>query len=64
MMMFFKLGANSAMVLMTVSPNSSRRAGQSPFFSLYGAYCTKQDITCLPGGATEGSVRLGMTMSM
>jgi hypothetical protein len=30
----------------------------------YGAYCTKHDITCLPGGATDGSVSDGMTMSM
>jgi hypothetical protein len=30
----------------------------------YGAYCTKHDITCLPGGATLGSVSEGITMSM
>ena len=30
----------------------------------YGAYCTKHDITCLPGGATDGSVSVGITMSM
>ena len=33
-------------------------------FRWYGAYCTKQDMTCLPGGASDGSVRLGITMSM
>ena len=32
--------------------------------SLYGAYCTKHDITCFPGGATEGSVSDGITMSI
>jgi len=37
---------------------------QVPCASLYGAYCTKQERTCLPGGATLGSVRLGMTISM
>ena len=30
----------------------------------YGAYCTKHDIMCLPGGATDGSVSVGITMSM
>ena len=32
--------------------------------SLYGAYCTKQERMCFPGGATEGSVSEGITMSM
>src|SRR5882672_3508799 len=63
-MMFFKFGACSAIVSTTTSPNASRRSSQVPSFKWYGAYCTKQDITCLPGGATDGSVRLGMTMSM
>src|SRR5215510_991620 len=58
------LGACSAIVSTTVLPNSSRFSSQFPSFNLYGAYCTKHDITCLPGGATDGSVRLGMTMSM
>src|SRR5688572_9874059 len=60
---------------MTVSPKASRcsshcepSAGEplSPGVSRRskGAYCTKQDITCLPGGATDGSVRLGITISM
>src|SRR5688500_20189099 len=57
-------GACSAIVSITVSPNSSRFSSQFPSFRLYGAYWTKHDITCLPGGATEGSVRLGITMSM
>src|SRR5688500_19880027 len=57
-------GACSAIVSITVSPNSSRFSSQFPSFRLYGAYCTKHDITCLPGGATEGSVKLGITMSM
>ena len=29
-----------------------------------GVYAMNVLITCLPGGATDGSVRLGMTMSM
>ena len=32
--------------------------------SLYGAYWTKQLMTCLPGGAIGGSTRVGMIMSM
>ena len=30
----------------------------------YGAYWTKQLMTCLPGGAIDGSTRVGMIMSM
>src|SRR5580692_10239891 len=63
-MIFLMLGACSAMVLMTASPKASRWSSQVPLASLYGAYCTKQDITCLPGGATLGSVRLGITISI
>src|SRR5262245_12343289 len=62
-MMFLMLGACSAIVSTTVSPKASRSLSQSPL-RLYGAYCTKQDMTCLPGGASEGSVSVGMTMSM
>src|SRR5689334_16598322 len=57
-------GACSAIVSITVSPNSSRFSSQFPSLRLYGAYCTKHDITCLPGGATDGSVKLGITISM
>ena len=32
--------------------------------SAYGAYCTKQLITCRPGGAIDGSSSVGMIMSM
>src|SRR5687767_15945024 len=63
-MMSRKFGACSAMVLTTVSPNASRCSSHEPSFRWYGAYCTKQDMTCFPGGATDGSVRLGMTMSI
>src|SRR6267378_4718486 len=64
-MMSLILGAYSAIVLMTASPNFSFSVSQlSPGASLYGAYCTKHDMTCLPGGATEGSVSVGITMSM
>src|SRR5689334_15747076 len=63
-MMSRKFGAYSERVLMTLSPNSSRFSSQFPSLRWYGAYWTKHDITCFPGGATEGSVRLGMTMSI
>src|SRR5215472_18034853 len=65
MMMFFRFGAYSEMVLITLLPKASRSSSQfSPGRSLYGAYCTKHDITCLPGGATEGSVSDGITISI
>ena len=57
-------GAYSAIVSITVSPNASRLLVPVPSVELYGAYCTKHDITCLPGGATDGSVSDGITMSM
>src|SRR5215470_3239914 len=64
-MMSLILGAYSAIVLMTLSPNASRWSSQfNPGLSLYGAYCTKHDMTCFPGGATEGSVSVGITMSI
>src|SRR5262249_10602389 len=47
----------------TLSPNASRCSSQFPSASLYGAYCTKHETTCFPGGATDGSVKLGITMS-
>jgi len=34
-------------------------SSQVPDASLYGAYCTKHDRMCLPGGATDGSVSVG-----
>src|SRR6185437_7274482 len=65
MMMFFKFGAYSAMVFTTLLPNASRCSSQlSPGRSWYGADCTKHDITCVPGGATEGSVSDGITISI
>ncbi len=53
------LGACSAMASMTASPKASRCASShvSPGFRWYGAYCTKHDITCLPGGASAGSTQ-------
>src|SRR5882724_506303 len=51
-------------VSITLSANASRWSSQVPSASLYGAYCTKHDITCFPGGATDGSVKVGITMSM
>src|SRR5215469_6966562 len=65
MMMSFRFGAYWAMVSTTVLPNASFSVSQlRPGASLYGAYCTKHDITCLPGGATEGSVSDGITISI
>src|ERR1700689_188022 len=64
MMMDFKFGAYSEIVSMTALPNASRCSSHVPLLSLYGAYCTKHDMTCFPGGATEGSVREGITISM
>ena len=51
---------------MTASPNASRWSSHVPSSgaSLYGAYWTKQLMTCLPGGAIDGSTRVGMIMSM
>src|ERR1700676_3439368 len=64
-MMSLMLGAYSAIVFTTASPKASLSSSQfSPGRSLYGAYCTKHDITCFPGGATDGSVSDGMTMSI
>src|SRR5580765_7140998 len=63
MMIFFKFGMYSLSVSITLSAKASRWSSQVPCASLYGAYCTKHDSTCFPGGATDGSVRLGITMS-
>ncbi len=59
-------GANSAIRLTTASPNASRWSSHVPSSGArwYGAYWTKQLITCLPGGANVGSTRVGMIMSM
>src|SRR5437667_10295684 len=65
-MMSRMFGANSAMRSMTASPNASRWSSHVPSSgaSLYGAYWTKQLMTCLPGGAMDGSTSVGMIMSM
>ena len=57
-------GAYSAIVSTTASPNASRCSSQCQRASVYGAYCTKHERMCLPGGATDGSVSVGITMSM
>src|ERR1700735_915437 len=64
MMTFFMFGAYSAIVSITVLPNASRCSSQFPLLNLYGAYCTKQERMCFPGGATDGSVSVGIPMSM
>ena len=58
-----KSGAYLAIVAWTVSPKASRCSSQVPSASSYGAYWTKQAMTCLPGGATDGSIALGKPMS-
>src|SRR6266576_5158743 len=57
-------GAKLSTVFTTVSPNASRFASVQPPLSLYGAYCTKIDMTCFPGGAMPGSIIEGNTMSI
>ena len=47
-------------VEITASPNASRFASFQPPSMSYGAYCTKHDITCCPGGAMSGSIIDGM----
>ncbi len=51
---------------MTASPNASRifASHTAPSASSYGAHCTKQLMTCLSGGAIDGSTRVGIIMSM
>src|SRR6476660_3538000 len=63
-MMLRRLGAYCEIVSTTASPNASRCSSHVPDDSLYGAYCTKHERMCLPGGATDGSVSVGITMSM
>src|SRR6059058_2051604 len=59
------LGIRPAIVSTTASPNASRWSSQVlPSESSYGAYCTKQLMTCFPGGAMDGSTMVGMIMSM
>ena len=57
-------GANCAIASITASPNASRFVASQPPVMLDGAYCTKTDITCLPGGAMPGSIIDGKMMSM
>ena len=59
-------GNRSSSVSITFCPNASRLASSqtAPSARWYGAYCTKQLITCLPGGAIVGSTSVGMMMSM
>src|SRR5262252_6080276 len=56
-------GMYSLSVSITLSPNASRWSSHVPSANLYGAYCTKHESTCFPGGATDGSVKLGITIS-
>ncbi len=59
-------GNRSSSVSITFCPNASRSASfhSLPGSSLYGAYCTKQLMMCLPGGAIDGSTSVGMMQSM
>ena len=49
-------GKNDSSVRWTVSPRPCRSVSQSLPLRWYGAYWTKHDITCLPGGAMSGSI--------
>ena len=59
-------GNRSSSVSITFSPKASRFASSqsAPPSRWYGAYWTKQLITCLPGGAIVGSTSVGMMQSM
>jgi glycogen debranching enzyme len=59
-------GNRPSSVEITVSPNASRSAAVHvrPSLRWYGAYWTKHDITCFPGGAIDGSTSVGMMQSM
>jgi hypothetical protein len=57
-------GANRARASTTASPKASRFASSQPPVMFDGAYWTKIDITCLPGGAMPGSIIDGMMTSM
>src|SRR4051812_42016988 len=59
-----KFGANRVTAFTTASPKASRLLASQPPLMFDGAYCTKIDITCLPGGAICGSIIEGMMMSM
>src|SRR5256885_10833716 len=54
-----KLGAYSLRMSKQRSANRSLVSSQPPFLSWYGAYCTKNDMTCLPAGATVVSTPEG-----
>src|SRR5919109_5571585 len=49
-----KLGAYSLRMSKQRSAKRSFASSQPPFRRWYGAYCTKNDITCLPAGAPVG----------
>src|SRR2546429_8039157 len=58
-----KLGAYSLRMSKQRSANRSFAWSQPPFLSWYGAYCTKNDMTCLPAGATVVSPPDGVVHS-
>ena len=59
-----KPGKNDSNVACTVSAKFSRSVSQSLPLRWYGAYCTKHDMTCLPGGAMSGSTNDWIAQSM
>src|SRR2546430_16623533 len=58
-----KLGAYSLRMSKQRSANRSLVSSQPPLLSWYGAYCTKNDMTCLPAGVTVVSTTEGMVHS-
>ena len=59
-----KPGKCSSSTACALSPKRSRSVSQSLPRSSYGAYCTKHDMTCLPGGAMSGSTTDWIAASM
>ena len=58
-----KLGAYSSRSAKHRSAKASPIRSQPGPRSVYGAYCTKMDIRCRPGGATVGSTTEGIVHS-
>ena len=57
-------GKCSSSTAWALSANGSRSVSQSLPLSSYGAYWTKHESTCLPGGAMSGSITDCMAASM
>src|SRR6185437_15481879 len=56
-------GAYSSIMSKTRRANGARNSSQLPSRNVYGAYCKKMPIICLPGGASEASYCVGEVSS-